>query len=201
MKQNQRLNDSLERELARLRTDPMSVVGFGRKAYMPYHISNVEGLVGNSNPRVTQVLHSDALNPEYEMAQRLAAMHIMSQRDDPEVDDALLDCLGIPALRATAAYLLGRIGGKGYPRRSRATAKLLEALRPHLDEASSFLDPWYGESYAVVDFVIGAYIRLAGPERFRLPDADAALLIGWELPCFDSKTRDDLRSQCRRVVN
>jgi hypothetical protein len=58
-----------------------------------------------------------------------------------------------------------------YPSRARDEANIIAALRAHLGDTSEFVDPFYRRTFRTQDFVLGALVRLLGPERFYTPDA------------------------------
>jgi hypothetical protein len=102
---------------------------------------------------------------------------------------ALLDD---PELCATAAYLLGAAGYREYPARARDTEAVLAALRRHVNDASTFADPFHRKSFRTQDFAIAAYVRVAGPEAFTLAKPD---LVGHGLPAFTDAERTALLAQ------
>jgi CRP-like cAMP-binding protein len=112
-------------------------------------------------------------------------------------DAALISLLGAPDLRATAAYLLGRAGFKGYPTRQRDEVAIVAALRQHLDDTSTFDDPFYRRSLRTQDFVIGALVRVRGPERFKTSDPRVEDQIGFALPWWSDAVRAELLAQAR----
>jgi hypothetical protein len=130
---------------------------------------------------------------------RLALLHVIGRRSDATVDRALLAALDDPDLRATAAYLLGRAGFKGYPARPRDVEAIRAALRRHLDDDGTFEDPFRHRSFRTQDFVLAAFVRLTDPRRFRVGDPLIADMVGYELPRFDAQTRADLLDQARRI--
>jgi hypothetical protein len=191
------LPPALEDELAAIAADPGESVGYGLKAFLPYQPNVAHFLISYDDPAVTERLMAEIGSAG--RIHRLALLHVLGMRSDPTVDDALLTTLEDPELRATSAYLLGRPGFKGYPERPRDRDAILAALRPHLTDDGTFEDPFYHRSFRTQDFVLGAFIRLAGPERFRFADPEDADLIGYELPEFDAATRADLLEQAQAI--
>lgn len=189
----------LEAELAAVRADPLDAVGFGDKAYMPYELRRGRALASAAEPEVTARLAAEAGDASAPLPYRLATLHILAQRDDPAVDAALVAALATDELRPVAAYLLGRIGFKGYPHRPRAVEPLLAALRPYLADAGHFTDPWYRRGIPTRDLVIGACVRLAGVERFTFPSAGMENAIGYDLPEWSDAERGALLEQLRRM--
>jgi hypothetical protein len=194
------LDTQLESEIARIHADPLAIVGFGGKSFMPYELAGGIGLVTSVDRRVTPRLLADARNPQVTRTARLALLHVMAFREDPDVDRALIACLDDPELRGLAAFLIGRIGFKGYPKRERDTPALLAALGAHLDDAGMTADPWYRKSFRISDFVLGAVIRLVGPERFRFGAPDLAEFVGWELPRWNDAERTSLTTQAHAIL-
>jgi hypothetical protein len=192
------LSPDLEAELATIRRDPAESVGFGDKAYVPYVPNSASGLIGNGDPRVTERLVAEARRPG-DRVFRLAVVHVLGYRADMTVDDALIALLGDPELRAIAAYLLGRAGFKGYPRRARDLHTVQTALQPYLDDPSTFEDPFYRRTFRTQDFVLGAYVRVVGPERFHIANPALSDLIGLSLPEFGDADRAGLLTQARAV--
>jgi hypothetical protein len=192
------LPPALEAELAAIRKDPAESVGFGLKAYVPYEPNTGHGLMTGGGPEVTRRLTEEVRGPG-DRVYRLAILHVLGKRADPGVEAALLDALADPALRATAAYLLGSAGSKGYPRRTHDGAAVRAALRACLDDATEFHDPFYRKTFRTQDFVIGAYVRLTGPERFRFADPNTKDLIGLALPELSDAARADLQAQIKRM--
>ena len=47
--------------------------------------------------------------------------------------------------------------------------------------------------------MLGAYVRLTGPKRFRIANANLRDLVGYALPAFDDATRADLLEQARQL--
>lgn len=192
------LPDALESELSAIRNDPAESVGFGLKAYAPYEPNTGHGLMTGGGPEVTQRLNEEARGTG-DRVYRLAILHVLGKRADAEVDAALIGALDDPELRATAAYLLGRPGSKGYPSRTRDVAAVRAALRVHLADASTFDDPFYRRSFRTQDFVLGAFVRVVGTEHFRFPDPDLADLVGLSLPELTDAARADLLAQAEQA--
>lgn len=193
-----RLLDALEAELDAIRADPGESVGFGEKAYAPYEPNVAHFLISSDDPAVTERLLAE-IRAADDRVHRLALLHVLGKRSDPTVDAALLTTLEDPELRATSAYLLGRAGFKGYPERPRDVEAIRAALRRHLSDDGVFDDPFYRRSFRTQDFVLGAYVRLTGPERFRFADPHLADMIGQALPAFDDAVRADLLAQAEQI--
>lgn len=191
------LRDALEAEIAAIRADPVSSVGFGDKGYTPYEPNVARGLVTVPGEDVTARLQEEIEGSE-DRVYRLALLHVLGRRGDERVDQALLTALEHPALRATAAYLLGRRGFKPYARLPRDEDALRAALRRHLGDDATFDDPFLRQSFRVGDFALGAYIRLAGPKRFTFADRTVGDDVGYELPRFGDQ-REDLEAQALRI--
>jgi hypothetical protein len=193
------LPDALEAELAAVRRAPLEAIGWGEKAYQPYEATTGESLVGSSDPEVTARLAAEAQNGG-DRAYRLAVLHLLGLRADAGVDDALVALLADREIAATSAYLLGRAGFKGYPGRARDEARIVAALRTHLDDAGEFIDPFYRRAFRTQDFVLGALVRVLGPERFRTNDDRVEELVGYALPWWTDKVRADLLVQARDMT-
>jgi hypothetical protein len=191
------LPEELEAELEAIRADPGESVGFGEKAFIPYEPNVARWLVTSDDPAVTERLLAEATG-DRDRVFRLAVLQVLGKRSDPAVDAALMTTLEDPELRATSAYLLGRPGYKGYPERPRDGQAIRAALRRHLDDDGTFDDPFYRRTFRTQDFVLAAFVRVTGPERFRIPDTAFADLIGYTLPEFDAETRADLLAQAKR---
>ena len=179
-----------------MRKDPVDAIGYGEKVYRPYEPNTGEGLIGSDDPAVTVRLLAEARSGG-DRAYRLAVVHLLGMRARVGVDAALIALLGAPDLRATAAYLLGRAGFKGYPTRPRDEAAVVAALRQHLDDASTFDDPFYRRTFRTQDFVLGALVRLLGPERFKASDPRVEDQIGYALPWWSDAVRAELLAQVR----
>jgi hypothetical protein len=190
------LAPALEAELATVRAAPLEAIGWGEKAYRPYEPTTGESLIGSSDPEVTARLAAEARGGG-DRAYRLAVVHLLGMRADPGVDAALIALLADRELVATAAYLLGRAGFKGYPSRERDEASILAALRAHLDDPSEFSDPFYRRTFRTQDFVLGALVRLLGPEHFHTRDARVEDQIGYALPWWTDDVRAELLAQVR----
>ena len=171
------LPEPLEAELAAIAADPGESVGLGLKADVPYEPNVAHYLISYEEPAVTVRLAGEVANA------------------DDGVDPVLLATLEKPELRATSAYLLGCADSRAYPKRTRDLTAIRAALRRHLDDDGTFSDPFYQRDFRVQDFVLGAFIRLSGAERFRFPQPHTASLIGCALPDFDAATRADLLAQ------
>ena len=192
------LLDVLEAELDAIRADPRESVGFGEKAYLPYEPNVAHWLITSDDVEVTERLLAEARGGG-DRVYRLAVLHVLGKRSDATVDAALLATLEDPELCATSAYLLGRPGFKGYPARSRDLGAVRAALRRHLSDDGLFEDPFYGRSFRTQDFVLAAFVRLTGPERFRFTDAHLADMIGHGLPAFSDAIRADLLAQANQI--
>ena len=169
----------LEAELAAIRRDPADAIGFGEKAYLPYELRHGERLASSRDAAVTGRLIAEARDTANDRVYRLAILQVLAYRNDPAVDAALADAVADPVIGGLACYLVGRIGFKGYPSRTRAAGPLLRALAPRLHDAGSFDDPWYRKSYRIADLALAAFVRIAGPERFRFADPQDATFIGY----------------------
>lgn len=189
------LAPELEAELSAVRADPVEAVGFGEKAYIPYEPGS-PGLVRADNPAVTTRLLDEARGAG-DVVYRLAVTHLLGKRMDAGVDPALVALLADDGLRATAAYLLGRPGFKGYPARPRDLGAVLPALRAHVDDTGTFTDPFHRKTFRTQDFVLAAFIRLSGPEHFTFTSKHTADLIGLALPSFTDDERASLLAQIR----
>ncbi|MDZ4718052.1 MAG: HEAT repeat domain-containing protein [Roseiflexaceae bacterium] len=192
------LPKGLEAELATIQRDPGESIGFGEKAYLPYEPNEGMGLISSDDPIVTKRLLAE-LHDSGDRAYRLAVLHILGKRADATVDAALITTLGDPALRATSAYLLGRMGYRGYPTRQRDPQVVRAALQKWLDDTTTFDDPFYHRTYRNQDFVLAAYIRVSGPERFQGLNELQSDLIGYTLPKFTDQARTDLLNQAKQL--
>jgi hypothetical protein len=191
---------ALEDELTAIKKDPQQSVGFGEKAFVPYAPNVAHALISFGEPAVTARLVAE-IRGATDRVLRLALLHVLGRRTDATVDAALISLLDDPALRATASYLLGAVNMKGQPKRARdpaATAAILAALRPWLEDATPFEDPFLKKSFATADFALGAFVRTAGVEHFKL-SRDLADLIGYQLPAWNAATRADLLAQAKAV--
>jgi len=190
------LSPALEAELDGIRKDPIGSIGLGRKVYLPYLPNRADGLMGSDDPAVTERLLAEARG-DGDRGYRLAVAHVLGRRSDATVDAALIAMLDDPVLRATGAYLLGRVGYKGYPARTRDLDAVRAALRAHLDDPSTFDDPFHRRQFRTGDFVLAALVRVTGPEKFHIADAELAELIGLGLPEMSDDLRAELRAQAR----
>jgi hypothetical protein len=191
------LPPALEEELDKIRADPAGAVGYGRKAFMPYGVGVAHFLVSYDDSAVTKRLLAEMQGADRVL--KLALLHVLGMRSDPTVDAALRDTLRDPELTATSAYLLAREGYKGYADRPVDVDADRAALRDRLDDDTLFDDPFYHRGFRTQDFILAAFIRLTGPDRFTFPDPDLEPLIGYELPRFDDATRAELLEQARRT--
>lgn len=195
------LEARLEAQLLQVREAPEKAIAFGGKAWLPYDLYLGEDLAYSDNPQVTVRLAAEAADQDNARAFRLAMVQFLGWRRDASADDALIAALSDPTLCPLASFLLGRIGYKGYPLRDRPARRILTALKPHLDDDSTYRDPWLDETYRTGDFVIAAFVRVAGIDRFRFADEEKhKSWIGLELPSFDAAERDNLRDQCEAFV-
>jgi hypothetical protein len=192
----QALAPALEAELDAVRKNPVEAIGYGEKVYRPYEPNTGESLIGSDDPAVTTRLLAEARGGG-DRAYRLAMVHLLGMRAGTDVDPALITLLGGRDVRATAAYLLGRAGFKGYPTRQRDEAAVVTALRQHLDDTSTFDDPFYRRTFRTQDFVLGALVRLLGPERLKTSDPRVEDQIGYALPWWSDAVRTELLAQVR----
>jgi hypothetical protein len=181
-------------ELDQIRRAPSESVGFGEKAFIPYEPNVGQELIRSGVPGVTARLLAEALG-DGDRVYRLAVLHVLGKRSSADVDAALLRALEAPALRATAAYLLGRAGYRGYPARARDERSVRAALGRHLGDPSTFDDPFYRRSFRTQDFILCAYVRVVGPGRFHIADPTLSDLIGYALPALGDAVREDLLAQ------
>lgn len=195
---SQTLAAPLEAELDAIRRDPVESIGFGEKVYRPYEPNTGELLVGSDDPAVTARLLAEARG-KGDRAYRLAVVHLLGMRATAEVDGALIMLLGDPEVGATAAYLLGRMGFKGYPTRARDRGSVIQALRAHVElgDAGTFEDPFYRKTFQKEDFYLGALVRVLGPETFTSSDPRMVEQIGYALPWWKDDVRADLSAQVR----
>ena len=193
-----RLSDVLEEELDAIRADPVDSIGSGDKSYLPYEPNVAHYLMTSTDAKVTQRLLAE-VNASDDRVYRLAVLHVLGRRSDAGVDPALLTTLADPELRATSAYLLGRPGFRGYPARPRDVDAIRAALHRYLSDDGMFEDPFRRRVFRTQDFVLGAFVRLTGPGRFRFADPRLADNIGYDLPKFDDATRADLLAQANTM--
>jgi len=148
---------------------------------------------------LTERLLAEALG-DGDRVYRIAVVHVLGKRMDAKVDAALIATLDDPELRAPSAYLLGRPGFKGYPARPRELTVVLAALRRYLDDATTFSDPFYrSRTFRTQDFVIGAFVRLIGPDQFAIVDRNVHDLIGQSVPSFGDDLRASLLARCKQL--
>lgn len=190
------LPPALEAELGAIRKDPVESIGYGMKAYRPYEPNTGESLIGSDDPAVTARLLAEAQSGG-DRVYRLAVVHLLGMRAEAGVDAALIVLLGDREVSATAAYLLGRAGFKGYPARARDKSAVVAALRHHLDDSSTFEDPFYRKTFRTQDFVLGALTRVLGPEQFKTSDTRVEEQIGYALPWWSDTVRAELLAQVR----
>lgn len=188
----------LEAELDAIRRDPVESIGFGGKVYRPYEPNTGELLIGSDDPAVTERLLDEARGGG-DRAYRLAVVHLLGMRATADVDSALVMLLGDRDVGPTAAYLLGRMGFKGYPTRARHRDSVIQALRAHVEGGvtGTFEDPFYRKTFQALDFYIGALVRILGPETFSSSDSRMVEQIGYALPWWTDDVRDDLLAQIR----
>jgi len=192
------LPEPLETELAAIRADPLNSVGYGEKAFTPYEPNEAHGLMAYRDAAVTRRLLAE-IEASEDRVLKLALLHVLGKRADDTVDAALLTALKDPELTATAAYLLGRAGFKGYPKRPRGDLDAIRtALRRHLDDDTPFEDPFQRSTFRTGDFALAAYLRLTGPSEFTFDAADTASVIGYTLPSFSEGERRALVAQANR---
>jgi hypothetical protein len=193
------LSNELERELAAVRADPADAIGLGDTTYLPYVLRRGEALRRAGEAAVTSRLALAIADRSAPRIERLALLQIVGLRDDPSVDAVLIQALADPELRPLAAYLLGRVGFKGYPKRARSAHAVLTALAGHLDDPGRFDDPWYQTSYRSQDLILAAFVRVAGPDLFDLSalGRPRAEMIGYELAQLEDASRASLWSQCK----
>jgi len=188
----------LEAELDAIRKDPGEAIGFGEKAYLPYEPNVGNGLMNSDDIKVTERLLAEARG-NGSRVYRLAVLHLLGKRVDATVDAALMALLNDPDLCATSAYLLGRSGFKGYPKRVRDASTVAAALHQHLSDETKFNDPFYRRTFRTQDFVLAAFVRVSGPEQFRIDNPDLADMIGYGLPSFTDELRADLLKQALHI--
>lgn len=193
-----RLSPPLEAELAVIRRDPLAALGFGEKAYLPYELIKGEDLARSREPELVPRLLAEALDGRNDRIFRLVMLQILALHSDAAVDAALVTALTDPVLRPLAAYFLGRSGFKGYPARERKTvAPLLRALAAHLDDTGIYDDPWYRTTHATRDLVLGAFVRIAGPDSFTFADPENRDFVGYTLR-FPEAERAGLHAQAKQ---
>jgi len=192
------LPEPLETELAAIRADPLNSVGYGEKAFTPYEPNEAHALISYRDPAVTRRLLAEIKASE-DRVLKLALLHVLGKRSDDTVDAALLSAFKDPELTATAAYLLGRAGFKGYPKRPRGDLDAIRAaLRRHLDDDTPFDDPFQRSTFRTGDFALAAYLRLSGPSHFTFDAPDTASVVGYTLPNFSEGERATLVAQANR---
>jgi hypothetical protein len=107
------LPEDLNEAISAIATDPIQVIGMGEKSFQPYVVTGLaRRLITADEPEVTQRLAAEARAKSADRVYRLVMLHILALRDDPKVDQHLIDALQDPALRAISAFSLGRIGYK-----------------------------------------------------------------------------------------
>jgi hypothetical protein len=196
-----RLDKHLEAQLDTVRHDPIKAIGFGDKAWLPYYLNTAEDLVSDGDSQISARLYAEASRTDNALSFRLAALQLLGWRSDPGVDSLLIASLADSALRPLSAFLLGRIGYKGYPRRDRPARQILMALKMYLSDESIYQDPWYNQTFLTQDFIIASFVRVAGVDRFHFVQEEKHKnWIGLELPSFDQTERDNLRRQCDALI-
>lgn len=191
---------ALEAELSNIRRAPLAAVGFGEKAYLPYELVQGQDLVSDRSAEIVPRLLAEALDQRNDRVFRLVVLQLIGLRREPAVDTALVAALADPVLRPLAAYLLGRPGFKGYPARERKTvAPLLKALSPYLADRSVYEDPWYHSMHRTADLVLGAFVRIAGPDSFTFVDPEERDMVGYTLR-FPETERAGLQEQAQQFV-
>jgi hypothetical protein len=194
------LGARFEAELDLIRADPFAAIGFGEKAFIPYGLVHGDLLVRVTSSEIIPRLSAEALDVRNDKIFRYVMLQILARRPELAVDDTLLAALADPTLRPLAAHFLGRPGFKDYPARARPSVEpILQALGGYLDDKGTYLDPWYRENYAVADLVLGAFVRLAGPETFTFIDPKERDFIGYTLD-FPSTERTGLLAQAKARV-
>jgi hypothetical protein len=144
--------------------------------------------------------YRELLAREEDPVWREALLFLVAATDDPRADDVLVDALRDPALRPRALYLLGVVGTKGWPSRDRDVKKVLRAILPYVDDTVTYRDVYYGDEAEVGDLARGAFVRVAGPERFpavRDLAKEKATWIGLALPALDARERAALSRDVR----
>lgn len=189
---------ALDAELSDIRRAPLAAVGFGEKAYLPYELVQGQDLVSDRSPEIVPRLFAEALDQRNDRVFRLVMLQIIGFRREPDADTALVTALADPVLRPLAAYLLARPGFKGYPARERKTvAPLLQALSAYLDDPSVYDDPWYHSKHKTADLVLGAFVRIAGPDSFTFVEPGERDLVGYVLR-FPERERAGLLEQAKQ---
>jgi hypothetical protein len=194
------LAPALEAELAAIQKDPGQSVGSGDKLWVPYLPNVAHALISADDVAITARLLAEVRGAK-DRVYRLAILHVLGRRRDATVDAALIGLLDDAEVRPTAAYLLGATGFKGLPTRARDAAAIhaIEAaLRPWLDEAAAFEDPFVRQRFRAGDFALAAFVRVAGPAHFKL-DKNQADFIGYAVPSFDGATRGALLATARTI--
>jgi hypothetical protein len=174
-------------------------IGEGGKSFHPYELRGDlrDRARGLEQPVATL---ESLLASETDPTWREVLLFLIASIDDPTADDALLRALERPELRPRALYLLGVIGTKGWPSRSRDVPRILTALASHVADRTPYRDVYYRDStFQVGDFARAAYVRVAGVTSFpgvaQLdgdPDRQQAQFIGLALPLFSDADRTRL---------
>ena len=173
-------------------------VSDGDRSWRPFEVrSEIEAAIA-SLPDPTSALASEitiATDPQW----RLTLLVLLALQDDPRVDQILRERLSEERDRAPAAYLIGVIGTRGWPRRTRDVPSLVRPLQALFDDESEWNDPVHGEALAVCDIALAAVVRMVGPDRFPWLAAidddrpETSKLIGLELARFTPEQRSALK--------
>jgi hypothetical protein len=179
-------------------------VGEGGRGWYPYQLrSEVRDAIASLADPVAEL--AERLSHERDPVWREALLFGLAGQDDPRVDPILIDTLDDPALRPRALYLLGAIGTRGWPKRSRDTPALLLAIRPYITDLTPYRDAILGDRLVTADLAEAAFVRIAGPDAFPsvkgLSDAEhplAADFVGMALPEFSAAQRAALAADIER---
>ncbi|MCC6996743.1 MAG: hypothetical protein IT370_19175 [Deltaproteobacteria bacterium] len=192
-----RLTGELEAELAAVQAAPLDAIGNGGKSTLPYVLRRGDKLALAGPDGVARLLNESA-DARLPRAARLAMLQILGYSTDGGADAALIQALNAPVLRPLAAYLLGRARRWGYPERPRDRHAILRALRPHLEDATTYDDPWRASDPVTTgDLALAAFVAVAGPARF--VETGVSESIGLGMPHFDAPLRAALVRACKAV--
>ncbi|MCC6996747.1 MAG: hypothetical protein IT370_19195 [Deltaproteobacteria bacterium] len=192
-----RLTVALEAELAAVRAAPLDALGSGGKSTLPYVLRRGDALA-LAGPDGVARLMAESTDARLPRVARLVMLQIIGYSTDHNADAALIQALNAPVLRPLAAYLLGRARRWGYPERPRDRRAVLQALRPHLEDATSYDDPWRASDPVTTgDLALAAFVAVAGPARF--VETGVSESIGLGMPHFDAPLRAALVRACRAV--